>query len=826
MKLYAKATAAVAALLGGAAQVVAGYSDSSRSSKSCRVGDADQYPGDIQSVLYSKDGKLEVSLHIAVTDFESTMADGGGFESNVVGYYGCYANGQVRCAGSAPAKHMGGPTLRVKPGDELIIHLFNDLPKEKCKTKDDIAWWNQFHAITNTNLHVHGLFVPNTENDVLTPVEPEMSHTYTVNIREVQQGGTHWYHPHSEGSVGLQAGGGALGLLIIDDLEHDLPHEVASLPEVNMRIQYTDFTYLSGCPTANQVWDTSTASSLESFKRCNTDEILNANHPLGEAFTYAVFNYAENFVRDTCQNICKADAGVSDDYPGTVDCGCDAETECEEPIFGVMEKSGTYSQSLTVNGVEKPKIEMVAGQWYRFRTLFVPTYKKSIEPIIRGCDFKLLAKDGRYIPVAPRDISAEGGYMFSGSRADFLVRCNDPGEFSFESINEVPLATDWATYNSTTGQNTINNPLGDAFVASQKWSAWTGTMATLNVVERCREEDIEVDVIPDFIPARPCYLPDLRNVEKDSPYVILQSGMAPPNDWTTTGDGESYPFFRRVTPPWPQPPLSVPEALVEYYGINDITEADTAFPGQLSPPKGDCVANTCNSFDEYYGRPPKGQDFSLDIGDIVEIDYFAPQIHPIHFHVFGFQITQLPEFDVKKEFFKVGDYHDTLIVPIDGTNPNGSLTEPQYGKAVLKQHIYSLETEVVVHCHFYRHSDRGMVQLGDTVGTPGSSSCKVEGTCYHGLHGREFTYCHDDPEYCASFGHDGGRRLAPKTSHVRRGLAQTGGWSQSKSHSGGSRGKNTARSHSGGSKGKATGGSKSKSGSNQCKNGQQTFIPH
>ena len=175
MKLYA--TAAVAALLGGAGQVLA----------ECNVGD-DQYPGDIQPVFSSNNGKLEVSLHIAKTDFESTEAEGGGFRSNVIGYHGCYADGLAPCPGSKPLRHMGGPTLRVKPGDDLIIHLFNDLPEENCKTKDDIAWWNRFHSITNTNIHVHGLFVPNTENDVLTPIEPGDDYTYHVKIREIQQG--------------------------------------------------------------------------------------------------------------------------------------------------------------------------------------------------------------------------------------------------------------------------------------------------------------------------------------------------------------------------------------------------------------------------------------------------------------------------------------------------------------------------------------------------------------------------------------------------------------------------------------------------------------
>jgi len=714
-------------------------------------------PFDPQPTFSSSNGRLDVALHIGVTDFESTEAVGGGFESNVIGYRGCY--GSERCGPSSKLL-MGGPTFRVKPGDEIRVRMYNDLPEEKCKTYDAIEWWNRFHAAMKTNLHWHGFFVPNEENDVLATIDPGDYLDYYTKVKEIQQGGTHWYHPHSEGSVGIQAGGGAIGFAIVEDDEGDLPPEVASLPEVNMRIQYTDFTYLSGCPSAPNEWTPQGT--------CWTDEVLRPADLPDRSFTYFIFNYAENYVNDNCRNICKADAGVSDDYPGTLDCGCDAETECSEPIFGVPPKSGIYSQALTVNGAENPTFELAAGQWYRFRTVFAPTYKKSIEPALEGCDFKLLAKDGRYIPVAPRDI--ESGYMFSGSRADFLVRCMEPGEYSFESIAEVPLATDWATYNSETGKNDVDLPDGNIWVASQKWEAWTGTMATLKVVDRLRKEDLSVDVIPQFFAGRPCYLPDMRDVEHDDEYVFLQSGMAPPNDWAATDDGEMYPFFRRVSPPWPGSPEEPPipfnisgfgPALLEYYGINNITETETAWPGLLSPPKGNqtfCDAleanttteNSCNKFKEYYGRP-NIYDFTFEVGDIVKVDYFAPQIHPLHLHVFGYQVTKLPEFDVKKDYFKVGDYHDTLIVPIDGTDPEGSLTPPMYGKVEFKQHIYDLETEVVVHCHFYRHSDNGMVQLGLTEDTDGIYSSPKVTNCYSGAAGRQFTYCSDDPTYCNSF---------------------------------------------------------------------------
>jgi hypothetical protein len=91
-----------------------------------------------------------------------------------------------------------------------------------------------------------------------------------------------------------------------------------------------------------------------------------------------------------------------------------------------------------------------------------------------------------------------------------------------------------------------------------------------------------------------------------------------------------------------------------------------------------------------------------NIGDIIETDYYAPQIHPLHLHVFGYQITHLPEFEVMNDYFQVGDYHDTLVVPIAGNKTETQPDKPNYGKVVFRQHIYKMKTDVLVHCHFYR----------------------------------------------------------------------------------------------------------------------------
>ena len=58
-------------------------------------------------------------------------------------------------------------------------------------------------------------------------------------------GGTHFYHPHSHGAVSLQAGGGAVGMLIIEDnpFFEALPTRPAiygTMPIQNLVFQYMD----------------------------------------------------------------------------------------------------------------------------------------------------------------------------------------------------------------------------------------------------------------------------------------------------------------------------------------------------------------------------------------------------------------------------------------------------------------------------------------------------------------------------------------------------------------------------------------------------------
>ncbi|MDP9981125.1 FtsP/CotA-like multicopper oxidase with cupredoxin domain [Pseudarthrobacter oxydans] len=129
--------------------------------------------------LRSTDGRLELTLGAAPGRVEL-----GGRQARAL----CY-NGTVP-----------GPTLRLRPGDELNVRLENGLNEP-------------------TNLHVHGLHVsPQTDGDnVFRAVLPGQGFDYRYRLPPDHPPGVYWYHPHHHGMVADQIFAGLFGAIIVED---------------------------------------------------------------------------------------------------------------------------------------------------------------------------------------------------------------------------------------------------------------------------------------------------------------------------------------------------------------------------------------------------------------------------------------------------------------------------------------------------------------------------------------------------------------------------------------------------------------------------------
>jgi FtsP/CotA-like multicopper oxidase with cupredoxin domain len=128
-------------------------------------------------VLHSSGGRLELNL---AADKGVSLA---GRDTGALGFNGI----------------SPGPTLRVRPGDELAVRLTNRLDQP-------------------TNLHTHGLRVSsqgNSDNPFLR-INPGDSFDYLFRIAPDHPAGTNWYHPHHHGTVADQLFGGLAGALLVD----------------------------------------------------------------------------------------------------------------------------------------------------------------------------------------------------------------------------------------------------------------------------------------------------------------------------------------------------------------------------------------------------------------------------------------------------------------------------------------------------------------------------------------------------------------------------------------------------------------------------------
>jgi FtsP/CotA-like multicopper oxidase with cupredoxin domain len=115
------------------------------------------------------------------------------------------------------------PTLRLLPGDTLVVNLTNTLttPPANAGYTNDV------------NLHYHGLHVSPREpgDDSIDMVAaPGASLHYQIAIPKSHPPGLYWYHPHLHGEVDRDVLAGMTGAIIIDGIVQYAP-QVANMPE-------------------------------------------------------------------------------------------------------------------------------------------------------------------------------------------------------------------------------------------------------------------------------------------------------------------------------------------------------------------------------------------------------------------------------------------------------------------------------------------------------------------------------------------------------------------------------------------------------------------
>src|SRR5256886_3923333 len=199
-------------------------------------------------VLASKEGVLEIrltarqsqaSLDTVATPVQNFLL----FDYEVI--RGTASNGQRSGGNLYPA-----PTLRVFPGERLIVHFENNLtgltirdyfiPQYTAKGQPVPLYPEQMTS-SPINLHTHGAHISPKGNadNVMLHIPPGMSNTYTYDMPRNMPQGLFWYHSHLHGLTSAQVYTGLAGLLAVGRTDGNLPLVTKkNIPVRNIALQY------------------------------------------------------------------------------------------------------------------------------------------------------------------------------------------------------------------------------------------------------------------------------------------------------------------------------------------------------------------------------------------------------------------------------------------------------------------------------------------------------------------------------------------------------------------------------------------------------------
>ncbi|MCZ4549361.1 multicopper oxidase family protein [Gordonia rubripertincta] len=198
--------------------------------------------------LSSVNGVLEIRLSahqgtVALDTASRPVSDFLIFGYEVI--VGTASNGETTGDNLYPA-----PTLRVDPGERLIVHYDNDLQGLTIRDYYDPAFTPKGGEVpiyppalesSPLNLHTHGLHVSPDGNadNVLLDIPAGLGNTYDYAIPNDMPNGMYWYHSHRHTLTAAQTYSGLAGLLEIGRPDGNLPIVTEkNIPIRDMALQY------------------------------------------------------------------------------------------------------------------------------------------------------------------------------------------------------------------------------------------------------------------------------------------------------------------------------------------------------------------------------------------------------------------------------------------------------------------------------------------------------------------------------------------------------------------------------------------------------------
>eukprot|EP00924_Labyrinthula_sp_SR-Ha-C_P005741 snap_masked-scaffold_14-processed-gene-3.47-mRNA-1 protein AED:1.00 eAED:1.00 QI:0/-1/0/0/-1/1/1/0/669 len=551
-----------------------------------------------------------------------------------------------------------GATVHVNLTNNLHINYQEDTDEYQI---DESEWGDSHWGI---NIHTHGLHISSDfmQDDPSREVHVGESGMYKFELPGNHLGGFHWYHPHIEAVSELTVGSGTFGPLVVETSE-DGSEISALVAELEQHIF-----------TISKIYPAKLVDLSDGF--VGQFDFINGVFPR-QNLTDSTFNVAYN-------------------------------EELEEDIQ-LDEANTNYT---LINGYLRPKITMVANEWYRFAFLYaggsdqetdLADVKFKIGKNIAisadeegdfgilsaqndtTCETKLIAKDGVYLKES-RDLDFDAGnkvWLGPANRFEILFKCSfeDVGvDNSYALIMDTPKAANRAEAENIKHSVPV---LQFEVVKNRRNQRSLSGLAVHSIVSG---DEFQMQS------CYPVYLPDMRGADIEISPHIDETYTAEINA-TIRPETLNFDFLTPVNE-----------------GINTMNITVSPF-------------NVNGDFFRGYYTEDKALNITVLRGQKVYQFNLNHGPHPLHIHVNHFQLQTAP--NDGSGYHQIGDFVDTLASACDASGcVNSAVGRPETENTFFRMYTDRYSGRMIGHCHIMDHSDS--LALGEMWILPGDDPTLYE----------------------------------------------------------------------------------------------------
>lgn len=644
--------------------------------------------------LSSVDGVLEVRLsaHQGTVALDTASAP----VENFLLYGYEIVRGRASDGTTSGTDIYPAPTLRVEPGEQLIVHYDNDLQGLTIEDFYDPAFTPVGGEVpivpppleeAPLNLHTHGLHVSPDGNadNVLLDIPAGMGNRYDYAVPDDMPNGMYWYHSHLHTLTAQQTYFGLAGLLEIGRPDGDLPIVTENdVPIRDMALQY-NFVFDrkgQGAKLNDPNWPQYVSTLEPPTEQGLADGTYRPSlAPVDFAETTDGAQYMTNWYTGPLSP--DNHRGQNQFIPGNLQSfTSDTENVPADPSLPDNQRDVQF----TVNGGFQPELKVKPGQteiWILANISDFAYMPLQLTETATGSHpkFSLVGQDGNPFGQVQRPVDGDGTTLVvpPGSRYAIAVTMPQDGDLVLEMPpleGATPVVNDGILY---TNNGTDSPP---------------ATLGTVTV------DPSVISYADGFFTFPTQKLLQVTPAEGDGVTVPFEPGQKL-DAYTSFVDTSALP-------------VDVTRELVVSGGFSNDKASN-------SDPKAFTYEFAANTFPNIPLIQPR-----LDSVEEWKITNLNNDEHPMHIHVNDFQVTEIVD-PVAGTVTGVQPWgQDNVNVPAPVTDDQENALEP--ASVTLRTKFTEYTGTFVIHCHRLNHEDNGLMALVSVipavssyaVATPGS----------------------------------------------------------------------------------------------------------